>query len=59
MSERTVDWYDRAVQPRCNICGRFAAWDEQWRRWVLKCVTKLCDAVTKLCDADGGGYEHE
>lgn len=31
-------WKDRSVQPRCNICGRFARWDALYKEWRLGCV---------------------
>lgn len=37
-------------QPRCDLCGRFAARDSYSRRWYLPCVT---------WDDYAGGYEHE
>lgn len=45
-----VDWCDRAVQPRCNVCGRFAYWDSDRLEWRLRCV---------YWDDYTGGYEHD
>lgn len=36
--ENPEDWFNRAIQPRCNICGRFAYWDALAERWKLACV---------------------
>jgi len=43
-------WFNRAKQPRCNICGRFAKWSDTARQWVLGCV---------YWDDSMGAHEHE
>lgn len=43
-------WFDRSKQPRCQMCGRFAYWDEELRAWRLRCV---------VWDAYFGAWEHE
>ena len=50
LEEYPSEWYNRSKQPRCNICGRFAAWNEEMKRWMLKCT---------WYDYDTGGYEHD
>jgi len=51
MPKEVVDpWCDPSRQPRCNLCGRFAYWDKDAQRWMLRCVGY---------DPYSGGWEHE
>ena len=47
--EEINKWFDRSKQPRCNICGRFAYWNNDLKQWKLKCVF----------ESDEGWTEHE
>ncbi len=41
---------DKRRQPRCPDCGRFAAWDDFYGCWYLRCIT---------WDDYNGAWEHE
>lgn len=43
--KKAPEYYDRAKQPRCNICGRFAWWDENKHEWCLSCVQEFSDGT--------------